>query len=80
LTGKKANIANNVSHAHNKTKKRQNPNIQTKRIFVPEKGRHIKLTLSTRAIRSINKVGLRAFCGKLGVNYDALLRNKTARS
>ncbi|MFT7582702.1 MAG: large subunit ribosomal protein L28, partial [Myxococcota bacterium] len=41
LTGKKANIANNVSHAHNKTKKRQNPNIQTKRIFVPEKGRHI---------------------------------------
>ena len=78
LTGKRANIANNVSHAHNKTKKRQNPNIQTKRIFIPEAGRHIKLTLSTRAIRSINKLGLQDYCRKLNVDYAQLVRKKLA--
>jgi len=79
LTGKRANIGYNVSHANNKTKKRQNPNIQGKRIWLPELGRHIKLSLSTRAIRSINRLGLREFCKKLGVDYEALVREKTSR-
>ena len=34
FTGKSPLVGNNVSHAHNKTKKRQLPNIQSKRIFV----------------------------------------------
>ena len=69
-------MANNVSHAHNKTKKRQNPNIQTKRIFIPEAGRHVKMKLSTRAIRSINKIGLPAFCKKNGVDYKRMIAKK----
>lgn len=79
LTGKRANIANNVSHANNKTKKRQSPNIQGKRIFLPEEGRSIRLHLSTRAIRSINQVGLRAFCDKQGIDYAALVKAKSKR-
>jgi len=79
LTGKRANIANNVSHAHNKSKKRQSPNIQVKRIFLPEEGRYIRLHLSTRAIRTINQVGLPAFCKKNKIDYAALVKDKTKR-
>ncbi|MFO0750453.1 MAG: 50S ribosomal protein L28 [Myxococcota bacterium] len=76
ITGKKAHIAMSVSHAHNRTKKRQLPNLQDKRIFVPEAGRWIKLTLSTRAIRTINKIGLRALCTQYDVNFDKLISTK----
>jgi len=73
ITGKSAYIANAVSHAHNRSKKRQQPNIQAKRIFVPETGGFVKLTLCTRAIRTVNKVGLRGLCAQFHVNYDALI-------
>ena len=79
LSGKRANIANNVSHANNKTKKRQSPNIQAKRIFIAEEGRYIRLHLSTRTIRTINQVGLPAYCRKNNINFATLVKNKTKR-
>ena len=72
ITGKSHYIANMVSHAQNRTKKRQYANLQDKRIFIPETGRFVRLTLSTRAIRTINKIGLRGLCEKFEVNYDAI--------
>jgi large subunit ribosomal protein L28 len=73
ITGKKAYIAYQVSHAHNRTKKRQQPNLQEKRVFLPENGKFVTLVLSTRAIRTINKIGLRALCKQFDVNYDSIL-------
>lgn len=64
ITGKKPLAGNNVSHAHNKTRRVQRPNIRKKRIYVPELGRFVRLTLSTRALRSISKVGLLALLKK----------------
>jgi large subunit ribosomal protein L28 len=72
ITGKSHYIANMVSHAQNRTKKRQYANLQDKRIFIPETGRFVRLTLSTRAIRTINKIGLRGLCEKFQVSYDAI--------
>lgn len=72
LTGKRAKRANNVSHAHNKTPKWQRPNIQRKRIWVEELGRHVRLSLSTRAIRTITKVGLVAYARKKGIDLAKL--------
>jgi large subunit ribosomal protein L28 len=57
LTGKRRLVGNKVSHANNKTKMTQKPNLQTKRIFDPETGETIRLKLSTRAIRTLDKVG-----------------------
>ena len=57
LTGKRPLVGNNVSHANNRTKMRQVPNLQTKKVFDPETGRTIRLRLSTRAIRTLDKVG-----------------------
>ena len=64
ICGKKTSFGNNVSHAHNKTRRYQLPNIKKKRIFVPELGRHVRLKISTRTLRSISKVGLLAYLKK----------------
>ena len=61
ITGKRPLTGNRVSHANNKTKHRQLPNLQTRRFFIPELGREVKLKVSTRAIRTIDKKGLTAF-------------------
>lgn len=68
FTGKSPLVGNNVSHAHNKTKKRQLPNIQSKRIYVAELGRFVRIHLSTRALRTVSKMGLMAYCAKSGVS------------
>jgi len=57
----------NVSHAHNKTKRWQRPNIQTKRLYVPELNRYIRVKLSTRALRTISKIGLMTYLKKSGL-------------
>jgi large subunit ribosomal protein L28 len=61
LTGKKPVSGHKVSHAHNVTKRWFRPNLQSKRIFIPELNRWIRLRLSTRALRTINKKGLLQF-------------------
>ena len=60
ITGKKPLVGYKVSHAHNKSKKRQQPNVQTKRIWDETQGKFVKLKVSTRAIRTIQKKGLDA--------------------
>jgi large subunit ribosomal protein L28 len=61
ITGKKPLSGHNVSHAHNVTNRWQKPNVQRKKIYVPELGRTIRLKVSTRALRTIDKKGLTAF-------------------
>ena len=68
LTGKGPLSGNNVSHAHNKTRRRQLPNIQTKRIYVPELGRWVKIRLSVRALRTVTKKGLISFMADKGLS------------
>lgn len=67
ITGKKPLSGNNVSHAHNKTKKWQKPNVHSKRIFVPELNRTVRVKVSTRALRSISKMGLLPYLKKQGL-------------
>ncbi len=60
LTGKKAMVGNSVSFSNKKTKRRFNPNLQTKRFFVPELKEWITLKVSTSALRTIDKIGISA--------------------
>ena len=57
LTGVGPMTGNNVSHAHNRSKRRFLPNLQKKRIWVQELNRFVTLKLSTRAIKNISKNG-----------------------
>ena len=58
ITGKRPMAGNNVSKAHNKTRRVQRPNLQRKRIYLPEEGRTVTLRLSARALRTVDRKGL----------------------
>lgn len=60
LTGKKAMVGNNVSHAMNKTKRKFGANLIKKRFYLVEEDKWITLRLSTSALKTINKKGLPA--------------------
>jgi len=64
---------NSVSHANNKTHRMFMANLQSKRIFVPELNRTVRLKLSTRVIRTISKIGLDATLRKFNVKMKDLL-------
>lgn len=49
---------NNVSHAHNKTRRRFLPNLQTHRFWVESENRWVRLRVSTKGMRIIDKKGI----------------------
>jgi large subunit ribosomal protein L28 len=57
LTGKGPMSGNNVPFSIKKTKRRFLPNIQSKRIYVPELDQYVQVRLSTRAMRTMDKKG-----------------------
>ncbi|MFQ3297202.1 MAG: large subunit ribosomal protein L28 [Polaribacter sp.] len=60
LTGKKAMVGNNVSHALNRTKRKFDANLMNKRFFIPEEDKWITLKVSASALKNINKKGISA--------------------
>ena len=73
ITGKRPRVGNNVSKANNKTKRRQYPNLQSKRVFIPETGRTVRLKLSTKAIKTLDKVGLQSFLNKNNLKLSDIM-------
>jgi large subunit ribosomal protein L28 len=53
-------VGNNVSHSKRRTKRKFNVNLHTKKFYWVEEDLWIELTLSNRALRTINKIGLNA--------------------
>jgi large subunit ribosomal protein L28 len=60
VTGKKPVSGNNVSHANNRTRRRFLPNLQTHKFWVESENRWVKLRLSTKGMRIIDKNGIDA--------------------
>lgn len=58
ITGKRPATGNNVSHAHNKTRRRFLPNLHTHRLWVESEKRWVKLRISSKGLRLIDKKGL----------------------
>ncbi|GAB4345780.1 MAG: 50S ribosomal protein L28 [Gammaproteobacteria bacterium] len=58
VTGKRPVTGNNVSHAHNKTRRRFLPNLHTHRFWVESEKRYVKLRVSTKGLRIIDKQGI----------------------
>lgn len=70
LTGKKANNAFAISHSHRRTKRIQNANLQSKRVWWPEGNRWVRLKLSTKAIKTLEKKGLASMAKEAGINLN----------
>jgi large subunit ribosomal protein L28 len=60
ITGKRPVAGNNVSHAHNKTRRRFLPNLQSHRFWVDSEQRWVRLRVSTKGLRIIDKRGIDA--------------------
>jgi large subunit ribosomal protein L28 len=58
ITGKKPMSGNKVSHANNKTKRKFLPNLHSKRFWLPSEGRFVRLRVSARAMKTIDKLGI----------------------
>mmetsp|Transcript_10262 Transcript_10262/g.26027 ORF Transcript_10262/g.26027 Transcript_10262/m.26027 type:complete len:178 (+) Transcript_10262:393-926(+) len=72
LTGKKANNGYNVSHSHIRTKKLQHVNLHVKRVYWAHGRRWVKLRLSTKGMKTIEKIGLDAAARKAGIDLWSL--------
>jgi len=70
LTGKKANNAYAVSHSHRRNKKLQEVNLQSKRIWWEEGKRWVRLRISTKAIKTLEKKGLAAMAKEAGIDLN----------
>ncbi len=58
VTGKRPITGNNVSHAHNKTRRRFLPNLQYKRFWLESEKRYVRLRVSHKGLRIIDKKGI----------------------
>jgi ribosomal protein L28 len=60
ISGKGPRFGNNVSHSHRKTAKKWSASIITRRIYVPEEDRWVRIKISNQMLRTIQKKGLLA--------------------
>ena len=68
VTGKKPMYGNNVSHAHNKTRRRFNINLQKKRIWLSNEKKWVTLNVSTQGLRLIDKIGINKVIKRMRAN------------
>lgn len=65
VTGKRPASGNNVSHANNKTRRRFLPNLHTHRFWLESEQRYVKLKVSTKGLRTIDKRGIETIVAEL---------------
>jgi large subunit ribosomal protein L28 len=65
VTGKRPMSGNNVSHANNRTRRRFLPNLHTQRFWVESESRYVKLRVSHKGLRIINKFGIEKVLGDM---------------
>ena len=70
ITGKRTLRGNNVSHSNIKTKRWQHVNIQRRRVWVPELDRFVSLHITTRDIRTMDKIGVTAYARRYGIDLS----------
>lgn len=65
VTGRSPNFGNAVSHSHRRTRRRWSPNIQRKSYYLPSEDRRIRLRVSTKGIKVIDRDGIEAVVARL---------------
>lgn len=73
ITGVKPMFGNKRSFSMRATRRRFNPNLQSKRFFLPDEGLWVRVRVTASEIRTIDKIGLKAFLKRRGVSLKSLL-------
>lgn len=72
VTGAEPGFGRQISHSHRRTPRRFDVNVQRRRYWVPSLGRHIRLRVSTRGIKTIDKRGIEAVVAELRTRGEKL--------
>ncbi|MFC5995172.1 50S ribosomal protein L28 [Pseudonocardia hispaniensis] len=65
LTGRQPGFGKRVSHSHRRTTRRWDPNIQTRRYWLPTENRYVRLQLSAKGIKTVDKLGIEVVVARL---------------
>ncbi|MCX2970780.1 50S ribosomal protein L28 [Streptomyces sp. TRM70308] len=65
LTGRTPTFGRRISHSHRRSPRRFVPNIQRKRYWLPSEGRHVRLTLSAKGVRTVDAIGVEAAVARI---------------
>jgi large subunit ribosomal protein L28 len=65
VTGRRPSFGNAVSHSHRRTPRRWSPNIQLKTYYLPSEGRRVRLRVSAKGIKVIDRDGIEAVVARL---------------
>lgn len=65
VTGRVPGFGNAVSHSHRRTRRRWSPNIQVRTYYLPSQDRHIRLRVSAKGIKVIDRDGIEAVVARL---------------
>jgi len=75
ITGTKPLFGQSRSKAFNTTKRQFKPNLQNKRIFVPELDRWVKVKVTAKELKTIDKIGLLEFLKRRGIPVSQVVRD-----
>jgi large subunit ribosomal protein L28 len=65
LTGREPGFGQNVSHSHRRTPRRWDPNVQVRRYWLASENRCVRLRLSVKGMRTVDKIGVEAAVARL---------------
>jgi large subunit ribosomal protein L28 len=65
LTGRRPGFGKQVSHSHRRTSRRWDPNVQDRRYWLPGERRWVRLRLSTKAIKTVDRDGIEAVVARM---------------
>ncbi len=72
LTGRRPGFGKSVSHSHRRTNRRWDPNIQTRRYWLPGENRWIRLKLSAKGIKTVDKLGVEAAVARMRAHGEKI--------
>lgn len=72
LTGRRPGFGNSVSHSHRRTRRRWDPNLQTRRYWLPSEDRYVRLRLSAKAIKTVDRHGIEAVIAQLRLRGERI--------
>jgi large subunit ribosomal protein L28 len=72
VTGRSPGFGNTVSHSHRRSRRRWSPNIQTKAYYLPSEDRRIKLRISAKGMKVIDRDGIEAVVARLRRNGEKI--------
>lgn len=65
VTGAVPSFGNAVSHSHRRTRRRWNPNLQNHRFWLPSERRWVSLTLTAKALKTVDRKGIEKVVAEL---------------